>query len=299
MLSASRILAWTGEGLTKTQCVNLYWFRIFALMHAVGRNVLTISLRPDDASQVDKILAILLCVCFVGGLHPRFSRWAMRIAALLVGLQVALTFPYTPNHWFLEFVCLGFLALLDEDDGREGELLLQALRWFIVTFFFYTGLQKVFYGYYFDGQFLSYMMVFDFVEDRFASFLRFFMPASEFERLMAIGPDLEHGDGPFSVDSMLFRIVSNSVYVFELIVPLLLMIPKVRPLAAMLSIGFIFAIEAGARELVFGALMINLLLLFLESAWVKRLFPLFAITYAYLFAAAALDWVPMFEYIPS
>jgi len=299
MLSASRILAWAGKGLTKAQCANLYWFRIFALMHAVGRNILTIQLRPADASEADRVLAVMICACFLGGLHPKFSRWAMRIAALLVGLQVALSFPFTPNHWFLEFVCLAFLALLDENDKQEGELLLQALRWFTVTFFFYSGLQKIFYGYYFDGQFLSYIMVFDSVEDRFASFLRFFMPASEFERLMAIGPDLEHGDGPFSVDSTLFCILSNGVYVFELLAPLLLLIPKVRPLAALLSIGFIIAIEAGARELVFGALMINLLLVFLDGAWIKRLFPLFAVAYAYLVAAAILDWVPMFEYIPN
>ena len=80
---------------------------------------------------------------------------------------------------------------------------------------------------------------------------------------------------------------------------MLLLIPRVRPLAAVFSIGFIIAIEAGARELVFGALMINLLLIFLDGAWIKRLFPLFSIMYAYLIAAAALEWVPMFEYIPN
>jgi len=286
-------------GLTQAQSSNLYWFRIFALMHAAGRNVLTILLLPADASQGDRVLAVIICACFLGGLHPKFSRWSTRIVLLCVGLQIAVSLPFTPNHWFLEFICLAFLALLDENDQQEGELLLQALRWFIITFFFYSGLQKVFYGYYFNGQFLGYMMVFDFIEDRFASFLRFFMPASEFERLVAIGPDLNNGDGPFSVDSTLFCIVSNGVYVFEMLAPILLLIPRARSLAAILSIVFIITIEAGARELVFGALMINLLLIFLNGAWIKRLFPLFAIVYAYLIAAAALDWIPMFEYIPN
>jgi len=299
MLSASRILAWTGVGLTQAQSLNLYWFRIFALMHAAGRNILTVLLRPADASQADRVLAVIICACFLGGLHPRFSSWSTRIVVLLVGLQIAVSLPFTPNHWFLEFICLAFLALLDGNDEQEGELLLQVLRWFTIMFFFYSGLQKVLYGYYFDGQFLGYIMVFDFIDGRFASFLRFFMPASEFERLMAIGPDLNNGDGPFSVDSTLFRIVSNGVYVFEMLVPMLLLIPRVRPLAAVFSIGFIIAIEAGARELVFGALMINLLLIFLDGAWIKRLFPLFSIMYAYLIAAAALEWVPMFEYIPN
>lgn len=304
MLTASRILACTGVGLTQVQGSNLYWLRMYILMHAAGRSILEFQLNPTAYfSPLEKLSSALIIACFFGGLLPGYAKWMTKIVAVLVGLQIFLTLPFTANHIFLEFVCLALLALLDESEEHEGELLLQALRWFTISFFFYSGLQKVLYGRYFDGQFLGYMIT-GYVEnfraaDRFANFLRFFMPAAEFDRLRALGPEPKIGDGPFSVNSTLFMILTNSVYVFEMLAPIFLLIKKARPVAVLLSIGFVLAIEAGARELVFGALMINLLLIFFDGAWNKRLFPLFAIMYAYLIAAAFLDWVPMFEYAPN
>jgi hypothetical protein len=109
------------------------------------------------------------------------------------------------------------------------------------------------------------------------------------------------GAGPYRTDSWLFIALSNAVYLFEMGAGLALLVSRIRPLVVAAAIGFVIAIEAGARELTFGALMINLLLLFLDGPWVRRLFPLFVALYAYLVLAeqGGLGLLPMFPYSPA
>lgn len=276
---------------------NLHWFRLFVLMHVAARTFLQLGVQPPGSWYVLNSQALILCC--LGGLLPSYTMWATRIAAALMAVHIGMTLPVTANHVFLEFFCLGLLAFLGESERRESELLLVALRCITLIFFFYSGLQKVFHGRYFDGQFLAYVTG---AEDRFAAVFRYLLPAEEFARLRAEGARLvqgrpEVGSGPFRVDSFLFLAVSNSVYVFEMLAPLLLLVRKARVAATLAAIAFVVAIEAGAREIIFGAFMINLLLLFLPGTWNKNLFFFFAAMYAYLLAAA-FKWVPMFEYPP-
>ena len=157
-----------------------------------------------------------------------------------------------------------------------------------VIFFFYSGLQKLLHGRYFDGQFLAYVTA---TEGRFAQLFQFIMPAAEFERLRELGSP-QVGSGPYRVDSLLFIAFSNGVVLFEMAAPMLMIVRKTRTIAAVATIGFVLAIEAGAREIVFGAFAINLLLLFLPGPWNKRLFPIFIVFCLYLLAAAfGLVWI--------
>ncbi len=294
-MNLSAVLALTGGDATDAWKRNLAWFRIFALMHVAVRTFLTLGgLREDYQGWYVQTGQLLMVVC-LGGLLPPIRTLAVRVAALLLAAEIAVTLPITANHVFLEFICLGLLALLDESQDPEGELLLRALRWITILFFFYTGLQKVLYGRYFDGQFLAYVTA---TEDRFAVFFRHLMPAAEFARLRAEG-EVEAvsriGTGPYRVDSIVFLIVSNSVYLFEMLAPVLLIVRKTRAAAVVATIAFVFGIEAGAREVMFGAFMIGLLLLFLPGTWNKKVFPVYAAIYAYLIADT-LNLVPMFEY---
>ncbi len=168
---------------------------------------------------------------------------------------------------------------------------------------FYTGLQKLLYGYYFDGQLLAYLAG---TEDRFAAFFRFIIPAEELQRLQSYNEALVRpgaystklGAGPYRVESLWFVVMSNGVYLFEMLAGILLLVPRTRVLAAIASIGFVIMIELGARELTFGALMVNLFLLFLPGRWIKRLFAAFLAGYLYL-AAHKLGLAPMFAYSPA
>ena len=68
-----------------------------------------------------------------------------------------------------------------------------------------------------------------------------------------------------------------------------------RSLAAVASILVVVAIEAAAREIVFGVLMVNLLFLFLPGKWNERAFLPSLGVYIYLIAAV-FGLVPMFTY---
>lgn len=287
--------------------LNLIWLRRFVLMHMAARSFLTIAPTPEmGASDVLRGATVLVAIA---GLMPRFARPATAIATLLVLGDVLVTLPDTANHVFLEWLCLVLLTLFDEQDEDEAPLLLQGLRWMTGVFFFYTGLQKVLYGYYFDGQFLAFLAATD---ERFRLFFQHLIPSEELERLRAFNLSLVDADagrwkprvgaGPYRVDSLIFVLVSNITYIFEMVAGLLLLLPRTRVVAALASIVFVIMIELAARELTFGALMINLLLLFLPGKWNKWLFPAFAAGYLYLMLAdpkLGLDFIPMFWYSPA
>ena len=110
------------------------------------------------------------------------------------------------------------------------------------------------------------------------------LSAEEFSRLRHIHPE-RIGAGPFSVSSPLFLAVSNSVFVIEMLALPLLLIRRTRTLTALGLVFFVGAIQAGARELLFGLLMVNLLRVFPPRALNRRLLPLTAACYPILFVA--------------
>ena len=211
--------------------------------------------------------------------------------AAILGVQILGKMPNSANHVFLEFLCLALIGLVDASRGHERELAIKAGRWIVIIVLFYSGLQKLVHGYYFDGPFLAFATATD---DRFAFLFRHFLPAAEFDRLLAMG-DESLGMGPYRVDSAIFVAISNITYVSEIVIPILMVIRKTRAFATILAVLFVVVVEAGAREFLFGTLIINLLLLYLRGRWIQWLFPLFATIYVYL-VAADFEWVPMFCY---
>lgn len=287
---------------------NLYWFRLFMFSYAATRAFVS----RDVEEPIGALHALLFDglgrqhamllyewlqyaiagVCAVGFIS-RYAMIATRIVAALVFVHMAVTFPFTANHVFLEWLILLLLALLDERrEPLEAELLLQALRWLVAVFFFYTGLQKLLYGYYFQGEFLSFLTA---TEQRFADFFRYVISTPELARLQALG-GFELGAGPYRADSLSLKLISNGTYVFEMMAGIALVVPRARMVAALAGIAFVIMIELAAREVVFGLLTVNLLLLFLPRAWNRTLFPLFAAIYLYLIAVEVEIVSPWFRY---
>ena len=173
-MKASAVLALAAGDASSGRRSNLYWFRLFVLVHVAVRTFLEIGSQP--AGSWYGLNSQLLILCCLGGLLPLYMIWATRIAAALLAVHIGLTMPLTANHVFLEFFCLGLLASLDESEDRERGVLLAALCWLTVIFLFYSGLQKLLYGRYFDGQFLGYVTA---TEDRFALVFKYLMPVDE------------------------------------------------------------------------------------------------------------------------
>ena len=102
-----------------------------------------------------------------------------------------------------------------ESDPRQA-LLLPALQLMLAVFFFYTGLQKLLYGYYAGGEYLAFEIAHG---GHFGDVFKPFVPAAEFARLRALDP-LVDGSGPYRVDAWPFQLASNAVIVAELALPI-------------------------------------------------------------------------------
>ncbi len=285
-----------------TNATRLAWFRRVLLVHVAARTLLT-----EPGWVVGEYGALLrwatVGVALAGVLAPHGGALkCTRIACPLVLVSALSAFPDNANHVFLEFVLLAFLAFLDERDEREGVLLCAALRGTVAIVLVWSGLQKVIHGTYFDGQFLAYMAA---TKTWFTEVFQHVVPDAELHRLTAFNERLDGstwqpavGAGPYRVDSVLFVALSNAVYVLEIAVGLLLLLPRTRAAAALAGIAMVVFIELGAREIVFGILIVNALALSLRGDAPRRMFPYWTAVYAYLVLAAR-ELVPMVPYASS
>ena len=105
----------------------------------------------------------------------------------------------------------------------ERRLLLRAVRWTVVVVLFYSGLQKLIYGYYFHGQFLAYSLW----RDSYRVGLQALLSPEELLRFTSY--DRGVGSGPYLVSSPLFLALSNSIYLVELSHPSLVQSATRRP----------------------------------------------------------------------
>lgn len=189
--------------------------------------------------------------------RPALARGAFATLAATQLTVIAAEFPATGNHAYLELYFLLLLALLRPDTPAERPLLMRALRWIVCLVLFTSGVQKVVHGYYFHGQYLAYSSWIA----TFRPVLARLLPPDEYARLTSFGSDV--GAGPYLVSSPLFLVVSNAVWVAELVLPLLLLWPPARPLAVAATLALLVGIEVAAREVFFGIVFANGLLLFL------------------------------------
>jgi hypothetical protein len=238
--------------------------------------------KTQPGYEVHVVAAILLAACAVSVWFERLARPATLAATALMLAEVTLAFPRAANHHYLETLLLVFLCLLHGHEEDERRSLLAVLGWVVTIGLVWSGLQKLFYGYYFNGSFLSFTMA---EQSRFAGFFSLFVPAAELERLR--GLTFEAGAGPYLVDSFALQLMSQLTWALEILVPPLLLVPRLRQAAAWLLIAFIAAVELGARELYFGLLMVQMLLLFPRAELNRRLLPLFVLFYLYLLAMSA------------
>ena len=184
-------------------------------------------------------------------------------------------FPAVSNHFFLVFFCLLLLSILNLERPPEALLGLQACRWVVLIVLFYSGVQKVLYGTYFQAQFLTWTIAHDVrFEQAFAPIL----PAAEAARIAALAETA----GPFVSEWWPMLVISNFVYLFELLATLLLLHRRTRSAAVAAVFMFMVLIESGAREWFFGCVFVNLLFLFTRKSWYRVLLPLTFIIYALL-----------------
>jgi hypothetical protein len=254
-------------------------FRGFALLLLVhtSTRLWIWAMRPHPSEETKQLAAIVVTLLALAALWPRWTRTAAGGVALILLGKIIATFPVTSNHAFLEFLAVGLLACFDPRRGKERALAMQTARWGVIIVLFYSGLQKVLYGTYFDAMFLGSFIA---LKPSFADALGPLLPPAELARLAAL--PAQEGAGPFAVDSPLLVGASNAVYLFEMITPLFLLWRRTRAPAAVMAIIFTALLQTAAREMMFGALFIGFLLLFPRRAFNLGLLPVFAGLYAAL-----------------
>lgn len=262
-------------------------FRLFLLLYGAVRSWLWVKLIVFDAPLLP-LSALVMSAAFGLALVPKWAYLGPRVAIPALLYQVALVFPNTANHNFLELYALLLVAVIGKEDRDNETLVLQGLQWLAAIVLFQTGLQKVLHGYYFRGDFLAFMVG---AQDRFANLFGLFLPAEEIARLE--GYDyLRTGAGPFRVTDPLFVAASNLVWIAEIGLPGLMIWRRTRDWATVAAIALIVMIQLGALEVGFALLFVNLLLLFFAQNWNRRLFPLFALILV-LAAVAGLLGLPI------
>jgi len=259
-------------------------FRALLLVHAAVRTWAWVSLKPADMPLLELLVvwafAFGMTAAAVLGLSARYARRAAQLATVLLACELYSSFPGTPNHVWLEFFCVALVGAFDVE-GSDGRLLLVGLRWLAVIVLFHTGLQKLLNGYYVHGEFLVWAVS---VQDRFADVFRPMLSADEVTRIATLDGTTP-GTGPYRTGSPLFLVASNAVWILELVLPGLLVARASRVWAAVVAIAFLGFIQLAAREVLFAALITQLLLLLSPRAdWNRRSALLYALLYVYILA---------------
>lgn len=279
---ADRVLAMVGvepPGLTVDVALA---FRRFLLLEAVVHAWVVVA---HDSEPLFATLALvsasMLTPVALMGLVPRFSTWAARVAFAVMVVRLIVLFPDAYNHLVLETLLTGVAGLARTGDPDEEHLLLGLVRWLVVIVFAWTGLQKVLHACWFRGEFLALAIA---TNAHYGDLFALVMPA-EVARLRTLVP-LRTGAGPFLVTAPAFQALANLVWVAELALPVGLVVARTRLLAVAGSVAFLVAVQVVARELVFGVLFTNGLLLFAPVLY-RRVFPLYVVLLAVLLIVEA------------
>ena len=202
-------------------------------------------------------IAFMLCIA---ALSVRLRRPAFAALALAHTVLVAREFPATGNHAYLEIVLCALGAVLDPTIPAERTLYLRAARALVLIVFFWSGVQKLVNGYWTNGLYLAFALR----TPSYRAVLWPLVPAVELERLASLG--IEVGSGPYTPAAPTLVAVSNATWMFEIALAPLLAWRRTRVVATLGAIALVAAIEVGAREVFFGLVFLDGLLLFLPPA---------------------------------
>lgn len=215
-------------------------------------------------------------------------------ACMAVGEHVGTPIEAIPlllaNHNLLEYCCLGILLFVDRRDSSERQLGLAAMQWLVIMAIFSSGLQKVWHGSYFHGDFLAWSIANGRWNDTLASLL----DPAELERLRSYAGAPFHfvkdqlisaRPGPYRTRSTLLVLISNSVWILEISLPPALLVKRTRTVALIALIAMFAIIVTIVREAFFGMLVMNLLLLFARRNVHSIALPVLVLGYTVIGAA--------------
>jgi len=276
------VLAWVGHDDPATMAAKMLALRRYMLVHLAVEGWFRYT-AESPRGGVTFAFALIFTMCMGLGLFRAFNRAAIEIVAVVVLLQIVWGFPYVPSHVYVEGLVVILLALFNPAKDEEASTALCGLRWLALLVLFWGGLKKLFYAYYFDATFFGQMVGLD---SRFKEFFSFVLTPEEHLRLVRLFWPGPLGAGPYAVDSPLVVAMANLAWILGLLLPLGLLVKRMRPLAMAGSILLWIAVAVVTREILLAALYVNLMLLFARKDLNRRLLPLFLLLFAWLLLVA-------------
>lgn len=216
--------------------------------------------------------AVLMTACAAatfGSFGGRYVRHAFGVTFAAVVMLAAWRFPLTANHIFLQCIIALAVMVTRMDDEDECTTLVMALRRILIGVFFWSGVQKIVHGAYFDGSFLCWNIAKG-THDAWRWVANVMLPAADLANAARAEPTNEcRFVSPFAL------VLSNVVYVSEIACAAVLLHPRGRQRGALVVAFVLVAIEIAMNEWVFAAFAANLLLLFARPKWALRARPVF------------------------
>lgn len=220
--------------------------------------------RWSDLDGADAVALAAATLLGAAALSGRRRRTVFAGFAVLQTWYVWSNFPLTGNHRYLEWFFAVLFAILDDEEEEERRLLLRSVRWTVIVVLFYSGLQKLAHGYYFEGQFLAYSLW----RETFRTALAPLLSSEELGRLTSYAGAV--GDGPYLVSAPAFLVVSNAVWVVEMALAPLLFFRTTRRVAWITACAWVAGTQVVAREFLFGIEFGSALLLFARTDIIRR-----------------------------
>jgi hypothetical protein len=236
------------------------FFITFGVLHAVHRHIM-------ERDRMDQEYAYMVLV-WIASAIVYLRGWRVLGLAFTAGLHIysaIVELPYTANHRFL-MAFSSLLLLCHGTSPSESRLVLGALRWQFVILVFWTGVQKLWWNTYTQGEFL---MAFAHVKASFEGPIGMLMEPAELQHWRDLSLE-ELDSGPFRSTSPLLLMASNVSWVAEVFLPVGLLFKRTRTAATVLLIMFVMGIQVAAREVIFGTLATSTAALFLSATTQRR-----------------------------
>lgn len=170
---------------------------------------------------------------------------------------------FASNHMGLVSWLILLTLVYDLRKTQEKKEVYKVLVIAIIIFFFFTGFQKLIYGTYFKSQFLVYMIN---STERFASVFKYILSDVEFKRILSLNLQKDS----LSSNNLTLLFTSNIVILFELIVPILMLIKRNENVIYIAMI-FTICIQIVAREYFFAIIFLNCLYFLTQKRYDLRI----------------------------
>lgn len=283
---SERFLALAGTPGTRWLQSHVDFFVSVLLLHLASRE----GVRYFESGETWRLTgAIVLGLCFAATFVPRLRVPAAGVALVMLTYKFFNRFPTNANHYFLEYlsVLIILIGYRPRTEAARLQTISQCMRWLLIIVFFWTGIRKLGCGMYFHGTYLAHATT---TGSRARFFFGLLVPPEEYDRIVNTTYP-----GPYYFESALPLLMSNLVYLGEILIPLMMLTKRFRMTGFWLAFVSIVAIEVYARELMFGSLFTIMLLFFTEGRVASRLLPVFIAFYAFLLATAA-GLLPQFAF---